>query len=84
MEEGSQSLSLRKEFSKDLKVVKWVKHLLEAKCGWKNTRAGLEGFVCIWGGLNCLKVKAIVTQLCPTLCDLMDCSLPDSSVHGVP
>ena len=22
-------------------------------------------------------------QLCPTLCDPMDCSLPDSSVHGV-
>ena len=24
----------------------------------------------------------LVTQLCPTLCDPMDCSLPDSSVHG--
>ena len=24
-----------------------------------------------------------VTQLCPTLCDPMDCSPPDSSVHGV-
>ena len=24
-----------------------------------------------------------VTQLCPTLCDLMDCSLPGSSVHGI-
>ena len=24
-----------------------------------------------------------VTQLCPTLCDPMDCSLPDSSVHGI-
>ena len=24
-----------------------------------------------------------VTQLCPTLCDPMDCSLPGSSVHGV-
>ena len=22
-------------------------------------------------------------QLCPTLCDLMDCSLPGSSVHGI-
>ena len=75
--------SLRKEFSKDLKVVKWVKHLLEAKGGWKNTKAGLEGVVCIWGGLNCLKVKVIVIQSCLTLCDLMDCSLPDSSVHGV-
>ena len=24
-----------------------------------------------------------VDQLCPTLCDPMDCSLPDSSVHGI-
>ena len=22
-------------------------------------------------------------QLCPTLCDPMDCSLPDSFVHGI-
>ena len=24
-----------------------------------------------------------VVQLCPTLCDPMDCSLPGSSVHGI-
>ena len=24
-----------------------------------------------------------VAQLCPTLCDPMDCSLPGSSVHGI-
>ena len=24
-----------------------------------------------------------VAQLCPTLCDLMDCSLPGSSLHGI-
>ena len=24
-----------------------------------------------------------VTQLCPTLCDPMDCSPPGSSVHGI-
>ena len=24
-----------------------------------------------------------VTQSCPTLCDLMDCTLPSSSVHGI-
>ena len=24
-----------------------------------------------------------VAQLCPTLCDPMDCSLPDSFVHGI-
>ena len=25
----------------------------------------------------------LVTQLCPTLCDCVDCSPPDSSVHGI-
>ena len=25
----------------------------------------------------------LVTQLCPTLCDPIDCSLPGSSVHGI-
>ena len=27
--------------------------------------------------------KVFVTQLCLTLCNPMDCSLPDSSVHGI-
>ena len=31
-----------------------------------------------------MKVKKVkVAQLCLTLCDLMDCSPPDSSVHGM-
>ena len=30
-----------------------------------------------------VKVKVLVTQSCPTLCDPMDCSPPDSSVHGI-
>ena len=29
------------------------------------------------------KVKVLVAQSCPTLCDPMDCSLPRSSVHGI-
>ena len=35
--------------------------------------------------LQCMKVKSEseVAQLCPTLRDLMDCSLPGSSVHGI-
>ena len=28
------------------------------------------------------KVKVLVAQWCPTLCDLMDCRPPGSSVHG--
>ena len=30
-----------------------------------------------------MKVKSEVAQLCPTLGDPMDCSLPGSSVHGI-
>ena len=28
-------------------------------------------------------LKVLVTQLCQTLCDPMDCSPPSSSVHGI-
>ena len=35
------------------------------------------------GTHNQLKVKVLVTQLCPTLCHLMDCRLPGFSVHGI-
>ena len=30
-----------------------------------------------------VKSEGEVTQLCPTLSDPMDCSLPDSSIHGI-
>ena len=30
-----------------------------------------------------VKVKQLVVQSCPILCDPMDCSLPGSSVHGI-
>ena len=42
-----------------------------------------------WGlGLQCVnwrgtKVKVLVTQSCPTLCDPRDCSPSGSSVHGI-
>ena len=29
------------------------------------------------------KIKVLVTQSCPTLCNPMDCSPPGSSVHGI-
>ena len=50
-------------------------------------------FLCSSGPYACIsldtgeillkKVKVLVTQLCPTLCDPMDCNLPGSSVHGI-
>ena len=30
-----------------------------------------------------VKSESEVTQSCPTLCDLTDCSLPGSSIHGI-
>ena len=52
-------------------------------CPWnspgKNTGVGCHFL------LQCMKVKSEseVTQLCLTLSDSMDCSLPGSSVHGI-
>ena len=52
-------------------------------CPWdspgKNTGVGCHFL------LQCMKVKSQseVTQSCPTLSDVMDCSLPGSSVHGI-
>ena len=33
--------------------------------------------------VTAVSLGVLVTQLCPTLCDPMDCSLPGSSVHGI-
>ena len=33
--------------------------------------------------LGCDESEVLVTQLGPSLCDLMDCSPPGSSVHGI-
>ena len=30
-----------------------------------------------------LPMKVLVAQSCPIFCDLMDCSLPGSSLHGI-
>src|SRR5574337_872486 len=52
-------------------------------CPWdspgKNTGVGCHFL------LQCIKVKSEseVAQLCPTLSDPMDCSLPGSSIHGI-
>ena len=52
-------------------------------CPWdspgKNTGVGCHFL------LQCMKVKSEseVAQSCPTLSDLMDCSLPGCSIHGI-
>ena len=42
----------------------------------KNMRKNI--YVCVY-----MKMKVLVIQSCPTLCDSMDCSLPVSSVLGI-
>ena len=37
----------------------------------------------LWLLFVVLHAMCLVTQLCPTLCNPMDCSLPCSSVHGI-
>ena len=32
---------------------------------------------------TCKRVEVLVSQLCPTLCHQMECSLPGYSVHGI-
>ena len=32
---------------------------------------------------SCAESEVLVVQSCPTLCDPMDCSLPDSAIHGI-
>ena len=34
-------------------------------------------------GINKEKSESVITQLCLTVCDLMDCSMLGSSVHGI-
>ena len=41
------------------------------------------GGVCVCVCVCVSHSVVLVTQLCPTLCDPMDCSLPGSSVHGI-
>ena len=41
---------------------------------------GGQKYVCIY---ICVKVKVLVTQSCPTLCNHMDCSPPGSSAYEI-
>ena len=44
-----------------------------------STYAECSSSCCLGGGGWCM----LVSQLCLTLCEFMDCSLPGSSVHGI-
>ena len=69
-----------------LKKIRDTKGTLHAKMGTIKDRNSMD----LTGGENIKKrwqeyteSESEVAQLCPTLCDPMDCSLPGISVHGV-
>ena len=48
---------------------------------WKDLMTG--GLTQVEGQRRFLEECGLVAQSCPPLCDPMNCSLPDSSVHGI-
>ena len=56
---------------------------MDFNCPWNSPHKfayGVEGSIFI---VSCVKVKVLVPQLCPTLCDPIDCSLSGYFVHGI-
>ena len=51
-----------------------------AMCPWVVFLISKFQYLCLIKGCACVHAKSL--QLCPTLCDPVDCSLPGSSVHG--
>ena len=47
----------------------------QSEWNWRNVLGIGRHWWCAWG-------CCLLTQLCPTLCKLLDCSPPGSSVHG--
>ena len=51
--------------------------------GWLNIYIYIHWYICIYIYICTYAVLCLVALLCPTLCDLLDCSPPGSSVHGI-
>ena len=69
-----------------------AKQVLNIKCATKFVKKKKLASFVLYGILGHLfrgflhllmDVKVLVTQSCPTLCKLMDCSPPSSSVHEI-
>ena len=84
-EDGRNKKSERHGFNPGFHIFCWLLNLAELSLIYKSEDRCLYHMV----ALNMIKDQKIsvgevlVTQLCPTLCHPMDCSLPGSSVHGI-
>ena len=56
-----------------------IRELISSIC----SRFLASGQLCTWEAHRGNCAVCLVCQLCPTLCDPMDCSLSGSSVHGI-
>ena len=66
-------------------LASWKRNNLPEKRGYQGTFTirKIIVMIMVFGEDLQLQVKVLIAQLCPTLCDPMDCSPPDSSVHGI-
>ena len=65
-----------------LKLHEWVSYPRGA-CIYVSVLIILHFSPLLWYGRTYSVVRSEVAQSCVTLCNLMDCSLPGSSVHGI-
>ena len=67
---------LRTKLMNNLQKIQWWKMadlIFQAKPAWILSLCSVTYYLC----------RSEVTQLCPSLCNPLDCNLPGSSVHGV-
>ena len=69
-----------KQSSLDKHLYPWLQHLKRCLC-FSSPQLPFPSGTTV--SLNNILIVVLVTQLCLTLCDPMDCSSPDSSVHGI-
>ena len=77
---------------RNLLTSSWISHrailsVCSVKSPWRKENLGLPILPSCWfyfpgPPFLCVCVLCLVTQSCSTFCDPMDCSLPDSSIHG--
>ena len=87
----SQEDPLEKEMATDSRTLAWKISWMEEPCrlqsmGLQRVRQDWATSLLLFSDMLMtlpLMVESEVTQLCLTLCDSMDCSLPGSSGHGI-